>query len=158
MLVFEIDGMIFVRRHNYGFTINGDEVVSKWSPFEGIEVETKIIPQKWGHKREHTIISEYECKVYECGFAAAARDKDEMNFRLHDDECEAFNKFAFSAVRSSMEIPGEAEAIKPCAKLIHAAPNTNIFYNKTVIPAAEFKIGKGKSVIKSIITSCAMPK
>ena len=145
MLVFEMDGMIFIRRHNYGFTINDNEIITKWSPFKGIEVETKIIPFKEGHIREHTVYSEYECRAYECGYAAASRDSDMMDFRMRDGECTAYNSFSSSSVRS------ESNGSK--ARLIYASPNTNILFNKTVIPSLEFKIKQGKNIIKSVITA-----
>ena len=56
-----------------------------------------------------------------------------------------YNSFSSSSVRS------ESNGSK--ARLIYASPNTNILFNKTVIPSLEFKIKQGKNIIKSVITA-----
>ena len=69
MLMFEHRGYYFVRRDYEKYAINDDmSVYSKWSPFEGVTVETLIIPTDDGHIRRHIIESDGEYTAYDCGF------------------------------------------------------------------------------------------
>ena len=69
MLMFEHRGYYFVRRECSEFCVNDDATVySKWSPFDGVTVETLIIPTEDGHIRKHSIDSDAEYTAYDCGF------------------------------------------------------------------------------------------
>ena len=69
MLMFENMGYYFIRRSCMEYKINDDaSVYSKWSPFEGVTVETRIIPTDEGHIRRHKIQSDGEYTAYDCGF------------------------------------------------------------------------------------------
>lgn len=70
MLTFIKDGMCHVRRKCKEWRIEEDgRIYSKWSPFEGVDVETLLIPNERGHIRKHTIISDGEYVAFDCGFA-----------------------------------------------------------------------------------------
>ena len=70
MLVFVKDDMCYVRRKCIESKINDDgSIFSKWSPFEGVVVETNVIPTKSGHIRKHKIVCEKDCMAYDCSFA-----------------------------------------------------------------------------------------
>ena len=69
MLVFDIDGLIMVRRHFKSAQVLDDKIIAEWSPFKGIDVKTTVIPTDEGHIREHEIVSEYDCTAYDAGFA-----------------------------------------------------------------------------------------
>ena len=49
MLAFVIDDNVFVRKVSLSHQIQEDRVVSRWSPFPGIQVTTTIIPTPQGH-------------------------------------------------------------------------------------------------------------
>lgn len=68
MLTFYAHGMYYVRRKCIAHTVTEQEVYAKWSPVDGIEVETWLAPIEGGHKRRHRIVSQLECEAYECGF------------------------------------------------------------------------------------------
>ncbi len=71
MLAFECKGHYFIRRKCMDYRVNDDaSVYSKWSPFEGVTVETLIIPTEYGHIRKHTVVSDNEYFAYDCGFQA----------------------------------------------------------------------------------------
>lgn len=77
MLMFEHRGYYFIRRECSEFRINDDaSVYSKWSPFDGVTVETLIIPTDAGHIRKHTIESDAEYTAYDCGFELSADSGD----------------------------------------------------------------------------------
>lgn len=69
MLMFEKHGYYFIRRDCMEYKVNDDaSVYSKWSPFDGVTVETLVIPTDDGHIRRHTIESDGEYIAYDCGF------------------------------------------------------------------------------------------
>lgn len=70
MLTFVKDNMCFVRRKCVESRINDDgSVWSKWSPYDGVMVETLIIPAKTGHIRKHKVVCKEDCIAYDCSFA-----------------------------------------------------------------------------------------
>ncbi len=70
MLMFEKDGYCFPRRKCIEYKVNDDaSLYSKWSPFEGVIVETTVIPTKDGHIRKHSIESDGEYIAYDFSFA-----------------------------------------------------------------------------------------
>ena len=99
----------------------------------GIEVETKIIPDENGHRREHTITSEYECRAYDCGFAVSNMDADKCVFEERDGLCSVSNKTAECMVSSD----------SGRGRMINANPNTCVVSPKTLIPAVEYNVKKG---------------
>lgn len=140
MLVFEVDGMIMVRRHFNGGSVENGKVIVNWSPFEGIDVKTVITPTESGHIRSHEINSQFNCTAYDTGFAVSSGDSDSLETSV-DKGAYAKNKFQECSVTSD-----EGEGI-----IIPASPNTNIRYPKTVIPAVKYEIKKGKTIVKTII-------
>ena len=140
MLVFEVDGMIMVRCHFNGGSVENGKVIVNWSPFEGIDVKTVITPTESGHIRSHEINSQVDCTAYDAGFAVSSGDSDSLETSV-DKGAYAKNKFQQCSVTSD-----EGEGI-----IIDASPNTNIRYPKTVIPAVKYEIKKGKTIVKTII-------
>jgi hypothetical protein len=147
MLVFEADGMILVRRHNYSFSVSEDRIVSTWSPFKGIRVTTSVIPTDEGHKRVHEITSDFECLAYECGYSAANRDEDKLECSGDNDSCTMENTFSYSSVRIDEVSGARVEG----HKFIFASPNVNLIYRKCAVPSVRIRIPKGTSRIVSII-------
>ncbi|MFA9376513.1 MAG: DUF2264 domain-containing protein [Lachnotalea sp.] len=149
MLAFCINGDVYVRRICENFMITDETIFSQWSPFQGIKVETTIIPTKEGHIRQHVIHSEIECIAYDCGFAVAADPSQGIvtNTRV--------GKAAAECDFESCEVTGyylehTVEKMEN-GEIILAAPNTNILYPKTVIPTVKYKIHKGESSVKTVV-------
>lgn len=70
MLVFLKDDMCFVRKECKSHSINPDgSITSEWSPCEGVNVETKLIPTDDGHIRVHKITCDKDIIAYDCAFA-----------------------------------------------------------------------------------------
>ncbi len=142
MLVFEIDGMIMVRRHFISCSVEDDRVIITWSPFSGIEVRTEIIPNGEGHIRRHEIKSEYECSAYDCGFAVSASDKDRCVSSADGNTAYVKNSFQHCEVYSE----NDGEGI-----VIITSANTNLKYRKTIIPAVGYKIPKGNITFTTVV-------
>lgn len=145
MLAFLIDGYIYVRRICMEGKILDNGVFSKWSPYSGIVVETTIIPNENGHIRKHRITSNISCVAYDCGFAISRND-EKYSVDTKEKHAVAMNAFSTCEVSGATACEGE---------VIMADPNTNLWWNKTVIPAVRYEIQPGvveleTSVLESI--------
>lgn len=144
MLAFYINGYVYVRRICESFRITDGEVVSKWIPYEGITVETTIVPGKWGHTRRHVIASDRECTVYDCGFAV------EIDVPGEEIVCgEGFAEVKNSYSMCKVAAVGTAGA----GEIIIADPNTNLLHPMTRIPAVCYQIHKGINVITTEVAA-----
>ena len=133
MLVFNVGGVFCERRYNFSFELSHDNIVINWSPIKGIRVRTEIIPNGSSHTRKHTVTSEFDCIAYDGGFAVANRDRDKCRMGSDGDTAWAENSFSKCTVKAH-----GAKAI-----VFGSAVNSNIIYNKTVIPTAVYRIKKG---------------
>lgn len=139
MLAFVIDDYVFVRNIIDEYRIENGKIYSKWSPFRGITVETTIIPSAKGHIRKHIITGEIECEAYDCGFSVRA----DAEFSTAEDAHSAYakNSDSYCTVESNY---GQG-------RIIVADPNTNVLFNKTVIPSVRYKIKKGTTVVEASV-------
>lgn len=133
-LVFEIGGLFFGRRTSRT-EIAKDKIISNWSPFEGIDIQTELSVSKNSYSAKHTIISKISCTAYACGFAIP-RDSSGYTAAVND-EC--------ANIITDM---GGCKTGGGPGVIIEAAPNTNLLYPRTSIPAVKFSIGVGQTVIK----------
>lgn len=138
MLAFYINGYVYVRRICESFEITEKEVRSVWSPYEGIAVETIIVPTVYGHIRKHIVVSDRECEAYDCGFAVEIDTEGE---KLVSEKTYAFVENAYSGCKVS-RVCGEGTG-----EVIIADPNTNLLYPMTRIPAICYHIKKGRNEI-----------
>lgn len=122
VLSFEIDGHIFIRRTIKKGNVVDGKLVSEWSPFAGIQVQTEIIPTKNGHIRKHIIESGYDCVAYDSGFA----------MKVGEDSCKVKCKY------------GNGEVM-----VLRVDPNTNVINPKTDIPTVKYSIEKGRNIIET---------
>lgn len=138
MLAFYVNGYVYPRRICEEFTVTREEVISKWTPYKGIEVETVIIPTKTGHIRKHIVNSELECEAYDCGFAV---EIDVEGEKLTEETLMAQVENKYSMCRVSI-VKGTGRGT-----IIIADPNTNLLHPMTRIPAICYSIKKGKNEI-----------
>lgn len=154
MLAFVINEVVYVRRQCISSKIMADSVISVWSPYPGITVETTITPDEQGHVRTHRIESEIECEAFEYGYAIRRDDTENMNVTMEDtaDSSKVENVNSCCCVEGKV-IDGAAECVG--GKFLYANPNTNMMYPRTAIPGVQYKINKGKQTLQSIVT-CAV--
>lgn len=126
VLSFQMFGHIFTRGKAEDFQVGDNKIISHWSPIEGIEVETTIIPEAYGHRRIHKITSIYDCVAYDAGFSIPM-DPAEGHY-----ECRV----------SSIQGDGVATTLKP-------DPNTNLLFSKTWIPMVTYQIHTGVNVLET---------
>jgi len=125
VLSFELFGHIFIRGQEKYYKVSEQEIISHWSPIEGIKVHSTVIPKKEGHTRIHVIDSEYDCIAYDAGFAVPI---------IEDSGCKV------------VCVKGEGEAI-----IIKPDPNTNLVASKTWMPTVKYQIKKGRNFIETDI-------
>ena len=133
MLAFVINGRVFVRDGVEESEVRRDAdgalcLVSRWSPWPGIEVKTELEPlaDGMGHVRRHRVQSAVACEAYDCGFAVPG---DYHHVGLEDVE-------RVCRVRAAGPTSGTPVLIK------HEA-NTNITCGKTLIPAVRYQLEPG---------------
>lgn len=129
MLAFVAFGRVFVRDGVEDSWVEGDSVVSRWSPLPGVEVESRVTPVAGGHVRRHVVRSSIACEAYDCGFAVPG-DYHELGLADVEGVCR---------VRAVGEVPGTPALIRPEA-------NTNLMCAKTLIPAVRYRVAVGESL------------
>lgn len=141
MLAFFIHDYVYVRRECIESKIHEDSVYSKWSPYPGIVVETWIYPTENGHLRKHRIQSNIECEAYDCGFSI---EREDDIYQIEQNETSAMAKNEYS----SCKISGKT---KCNGMIIYPNPNTNLWWNRTVLPAVKYKIAAGISELETLV-------
>ncbi len=141
-LCFEVGGVFCDRRFNMGHTFTDDGVAIRWSPIRGITVTTYITATAASHTRRHVIESAFDCAAYDTGFAVACRGEDDCTHHTTDTSAEAKNNFSLSRVTTQS---GGTPMV------ILTSPNTNLTYNKTVLPAIKYTIPRGKTEIVTVV-------
>lgn len=138
MLTFYVNGMYYVRRKCLEYRVTDQEVYSRWSPAEGIEVETWLIPVKNGHRRRHRIVSSVGCTAYDCGFS----------YPNCMEETKTEERDGFAAVSDEN---GSSRMTGSLGKgtVIRAFPNMNLIFPNVCIPAVQFEIVQGVTEIET---------
>jgi len=144
MLAFEIGGRIFVRGSQEKTEVENDRVISRWSPFPGIEVETVLVPGDGGHTRHHRVISEISCRAYDCGFALDKNDGS-VGKKISGNKIVIENGH-FRCLTEGNGIP----------VMIDAAPATSLYSVNTVIPAICYEIGTGENLLTTSVRAEAV--
>lgn len=141
MLAFVINGRVFVRDGVKDSRVERAEdgslaVVTRWSPWPGIEVETRVEPAADGraHVRRHHVTAAFACEAYDCGFAVPG-DYHELGLVDVERVCR---------VRAVGEVAGDSALVLPEA-------NTNITCGKTLIPAVRYDVHPGTQTFETLI-------
>ena len=138
MLAFLVNGYVYVRRICGKFHVSETDVTSEWTPYEGITVETVIVPTRHGHIRKHIIESDRECEACDCGFAV---EIDVPGEKLVEEDNTAWVENGYS-ICQVIAVQGEGRG-----EIIIADPNTNLLHPMTRIPAVRYRIHKGRNEI-----------
>ena len=143
MLAFEYTGRIFVRQENRDFKMEDGMLYAEWSPFEGVVVRTKLIPKDNGHVREHTVISEVECKCYDCGFAIPFDDPKDVQTEGGD------TGITLTSHGLRCRVEGLAGGGRP--GYVECTPNSNLLYPHTVLPYVKHRIPVGETKFSTFV-------
>lgn len=143
MLTFVKDNMHFVRRECEEAKVREESIYSKWTPLEGVTVETIIKPYKEGHLRTHTIHSDFDIQAVESGFSIP-----EDKYLVDTKDCEAgvakiHTERGYSAVEL-LKGEGQGDAVI-------CEANVNLVHPRVALPVIKLEIKKGITVIESYI-------
>ncbi|MEG2348960.1 MAG: DUF2264 domain-containing protein [Hungatella sp.] len=133
MLTIYAHGMYYVRRKCLEFQVTDTNVYAKWSPVEGVMIETWLTPTERGHRRRHVIESTMACVAYDCGFSYPNMI-DGTKIR-EEPGCAAI----WDAQGKSTALAAGGEGM-----VIRCLPNLNLLYPNTYIPAIRYEIMPGK--------------
>ena len=140
MLAFYRDGFYHVRRKCMEVKCEEDRIWSKWSPMEGVEVETTVTPEGKGHIRTHVIRSVFPCTALEGGFALAWTEKKDLQIT----EEEGLAAVTGPAGSSRIELrEGQAKGV-----CVFCETSVNLLYPKTILPYLEYEIPAGITEIR----------
>lgn len=139
MLAFCKDGLYHVRRKCSSVNCEKGRIVSTWSPMDGFEVETEIIPQGNGHIRKHKIHAAFPCPAVEGGFALPVHDLAEIEAQKTADEIQIRGSYGCSEIRllQGTGIPG----------WVGCEPNVNVLHPRTALPYLHYEIPQGVTEI-----------
>ena len=143
MLAFERDGIYHVRRRCQEVICEKDRIWSRWSPMEGVEVETQIRPKGRGHVRIHVVNAQTPCRAVEGGFALPWEEKPELSMI-----CEKGYAGVSSPAGSSLIQLQEGKGEGGC---VFCEANVNLLYPRTVLPYLEYEFQAGTTVIRVYI-------
>lgn len=139
MLAFYVHGMYYVRRTCKEYYISEHEVYARWSPVDGIEVETWLTPVETGHKRRHKITSSLTCTAYDCGFS--------YPYCMEETKREENERFAQVSDEN-----GKSSMTSDCGTgiVITALPNMNLIFPNVCIPAVRLEIEPGTMELETL--------
>lgn len=139
MLAFLSNGLYFIRRRCKEVCCENDTLVSRWSPLEGVEVETTLRPEGKGHLRTHIICSDKEYMAVEGGFSLPWRETTE----IRTEKGEGSVRVSGPAGESLLKLrEGEGGG-----EMTFCEANVNLCHNRTVLPYLTYKIKKGMTKI-----------
>ena len=144
MLAFIKDDICFVRRRCEEVTIFENKIYSKWSPLEGILVETELFLCEKGHIRKHRITADFDCAAAECGFSLPVDDFYSAYKETQNSKALIKNDFGMSRITLK-----KGDGI---GKVILCEANTNLLHKRTALAYIELAVKKGVSEIEVEIT------
>jgi len=139
MLAFLSNGLYFIRRRCKEVYCENDTLVSRWSPLEGVEVETTLRPNGKGHFRTHVIHSDKEYTAVEGGFSLPWREITEIQAEKGEGNVRVFGPAGESLLKLQ-----EGEGV---GEITFCEANVNLCHNRTVLPYLTYQIKKGVTKI-----------
>lgn len=141
MLAVSEDGVTYFPRR--GQTINTKITKSKtvctWSPMEGVDITTVIIPIDEWHIRVHRIHTDRALKAAEGGFSFARGAKDE---EIRSQDAHSAVVSAAWGVSGILSLHGYAQGT-----LVRTEPNTNLMASRTLLPTLTADLPIGDSTL-----------
>ncbi len=134
----------YVRSSTNVINVLDKQIEVTWSPFEGVEIITKIIPKDDGVIREHVIKSNIETHAYESGFAIPENKVYPYTNHKNTSSISYENNLAYSSITALTKNFDFAE-------VINCHPNVNVNFKRVFLPTIKFKIKKGLTKIKVFV-------
>lgn len=130
------------------FSVQADRVEARWKPFSDVTVQTTILPLGDWHVRVHRITTPRKLFAAEGGYAAP-RDDGTGLAKTFAESQKAFaeSRGLFSGIAG---LCGYASA-----EIIVPEPNTNLLYQRTVLPTLRAEVGPGETVLVCAVLGAA---
>lgn len=139
MLAFVKDGYYHVRRRCEDVWCKDGRLWSKWSPMEGVEVETLLEPWGPGHLRTHIIHAEYALSAVEGGFALPWNEV----YEVHSEVGEGNASVSGPSGRSLILL----REGRGTGDYVFCEANVNLVHPRTILPYLSYEIPKGTTKI-----------
>ena len=135
----EGDVMFHVRGKNKLIEINEKYMLSTWSPYPDVEIETYLIPCSEFHIRVHRIRSQRKLYVAEGGFAI--RNWEDMK----DAHVECDTEKALVQTKEDASVVVNLQGYLK-GKMV-ASVNTNLHFPRAVLPMLEREVTEGETIL-----------
>lgn len=129
------------------FAADGEKLSARYSPITGVEIKSTVVPCSPWHVRIHQITNSVPVTAADGGFSIAQERCFELTRgaktgRLEAKDSRVTDNSVFVSVPWGTS--GIVVETGGTPELVTAFPNTNLFYNLTVIPSitAEFEPGE----------------
>lgn len=122
------------------FKATEDWVSYEWAPYQDVSIHSIIIPCADYHVRIHQINNRRSLFVYDAGFSNLYEQDDKL-------ETKKLASYQSSVGISSIEsVLGYDQGL-----VIRPEPNTNLLYNRTLLPVLKAYLSVGKHLLISIV-------
>lgn len=135
----EGDSLFHVREQNELKEINERYMLSTWSPYQEVDIETYLVPCSEFHIRVHRINSKRKLYVTEGGFAIK-RWEDESDKYI---ECDADK--ALVQTKEDVSIVVNLQGYEKGKTVM--SENTNLHFSRTVLPMLEAELSEGETLL-----------
>lgn len=122
------------------FDIRNDCIIHNWQPMAGVTIKSTIVPCGHAHVRIHEIDTKRELILYDGGFSVALNVKETTLTQL---SAQVDTTIGHSFIQSIYGFE-QAEIVRP-------EVNTNLFYQRTLLPALSVKLSSGKHLLISLV-------
>lgn len=132
------------------FAADEEKLSAKYSPISGVKIKSTVVPCSSWHVRIHQITNSVPVTVADGGFSIAQERCFELTKgagtgRLEEKDSRVTERSVF--VRVPWGISGIVAETDGAPELVTAFPNTNLFYNLTVIPSITAELEPGKHLL-----------
>jgi hypothetical protein len=124
------------------FAVTDQAVYSKWCPWEDVSIKNYIIPIFPWHVRVHEVATKRPLYLAEGGFSTQRTGE----WLKNEGQLMYKNDIGISGI---IPIRGHWK-MNP----LEPEPNTNVLFNRTVLPTLTTKIEPGKALLISIVLGC----
>lgn len=146
MLAFSIDGNdFFVRSACEDVRMDGDTHYSRWSPVDGVQVETWMIPRAPGHIRVHRIQADRDYAIAEGGFA--------VNKEVPLERNEVSDRAMISGGGDVSIILALENPSPRSGAVIDTPPNTNLIHPRALVPQLRGTIEAGETILMTAVAA-----
>jgi len=135
-------GLFLTKRSEETFQLLEDRLIFTWSPKNGIQIKTTIIPRGNQHRRVHEIKTELPVKIYDIGFANDALDANKIQVIEDGNRIEVRAPYGITV---SENVLGYDELL-----IQHTMPSTHLLFKKAIISGLKASVEAGKYRFESV--------